>query len=180
MRIEVLGIRNWGLKIVALCCLLLLWSCQVTESPTGKSVRVTRVVSGQSLEVLPSQGQDPFTQKIRLLGIEAPAWEQQPWSLNAKAELEALIGAGKTVLLEFDRQPQVQLRDGSTLNLAYVWQDGVLLNEKLVEQGWALAVSRSPNTKYAQRLAEAQEKARLMGVGIWNPDQPLRQFPKSN
>nr|WP_250125489.1 thermonuclease family protein [Chroococcidiopsis sp. CCMEE 29] len=61
--------------------------------------------------------------------------------------------------------------------LAYVWQDGVLLNEKLVKEGYVLRVTRSPNHKYDQRLARAQEWARLMGLGVWNPEQPMRLTP---
>jgi micrococcal nuclease len=61
--------------------------------------------------------------------------------------------------------------------LAYVWLEGVLLNQQLVEEGYVLAEEQLPNTKYSQTLEHAQLEARLMERGIWNPQQPLRLTP---
>jgi len=47
----------------------------------------------------------------------------------------------------------------------------------MVKRGYALAKPRSPNTKYDQRLANAQAWARIMGVGIWDPEQPMGITP---
>ena len=47
----------------------------------------------------------------------------------------------------------------------------------MVKEGLALAGPDFPNTKYMERLINAQERARLMGIGIWNPTQPMRQTP---
>jgi micrococcal nuclease len=58
-----------------------------------------------------------------------------------------------------------------------VWKNKVLLNEELVKQGNAMFVGRSPNHKYDQRLERAQQWARLMGQGIWNPEKPMRLTP---
>jgi len=110
--------------------------------------------------------------QVRLVGIDAPDLQQQPWGQAAKERLEVMI-EGRPVLLEFD----VQDKDTFGRRLAYVWQDGVLLNEKLVKEGYVLWVARSPNHKYDQRLARAQEWARLMGLGVWNPEQPMRLTP---
>ncbi|GAB4366256.1 MAG: hypothetical protein Kow00121_03530 [Elainellaceae cyanobacterium] len=128
--------------------------------------------------MLDASGQNPLAEKVRLIGIAAPDWKQQkPWSLEAQQQLEALIGTDRTVRLEFDVQPQVTYNE-TTLRLAYVWKGNDLLNERLVEEGYVLASSRSPNLKYEQRLTYAQEKARLLGVGIWNSEHPLRQDPE--
>lgn len=149
---------------------LLLQSCQSTTTPQRlEEVRVTRVVSGQTLEIT---AQQQATVRVRLVGIDAPDLRQQPWGQVAKERLAAMI-KGKLILLEFD----VQKQDQSGRRLAYVWQDGELLNEKLVAQGYVLAVPRDPNHKYDQRFSRAQETARLMGQGIWNPDQPMRLTP---
>ncbi|NEO65052.1 MAG: thermonuclease family protein, partial [Moorea sp. SIO4G2] len=44
-------------------------------------------------------------------------------------------------------------------------------------KGCALASPLAPNNKYDHKIARAQEYARIMGYGIWNPDQPLRLTP---
>lgn len=159
---------------------LLLQGCQPATKPQGLEVKVARVVSGQTLEVTGIDEQPAQATRVRLLGIDAPDLRQQPWGRAAKAQLEAMIG-GQPILLEFD----VQDKDAFGRRLAYVWQEGVLLNERLVAQGYVLAVPRSPqsepqaspNHKYDQRLSRAQEWARLMGQGIWNPDSPMRLTP---
>lgn len=156
-------------------------------------VKVARVLSGQTLEVedignatkmtssLPHSGLRPASLtlltprsslKVRLVGIDAPDLQQQPWGSEAKQRLEAMI-IGKTVLLEFDTQQ----KDAFGRHLAYVWHNGVLLNEQLVKEGYVLWKARSPNYKYDQRLENAGAWAKLMGQGIWNPDRPMRQTP---
>lgn len=155
-------------------CLMFLVSCQPI-TPSGEVVSVARVVSGQTLDVLAMNGQSPLTEKVRLLGVQAPNWEtQQPWNRKATEQLKALLGEERTIRLEFDVEPYRDQADGTRLRQAYVWQGDRLLNEQLVEGGFVLAQSRSPNTKYEQRLAYAQEKARVLGVGIWDPENPMR------
>ncbi|WP_250125521.1 thermonuclease family protein [Chroococcidiopsis sp. CCMEE 29] len=117
--------------------------------PKRLEVKVTRVVSGQTLEVTGIDKQpETFSplaprpsMQVRLVGIDAPDLQQQPWGQAAKERLEAMI-EGRPVLLEFD----VQDKDTFGRRLAYVWQDGVLLNEKLVKEGYVLRVTRSSFT----------------------------------
>ncbi|HCF25741.1 MAG TPA: nuclease, partial [Cyanobacteria bacterium UBA11049] len=107
-----------------------LQGCQSTKIPSsGMQVKVTRVLSGQTLEVEATAG----AMRVRLVGIDAPSLQQQPWGEAALQRLEAAI-ATKTVLLEFDTQH----KDTFGRNLAYVWHDGVLLNEQLVKEGYVL------------------------------------------
>lgn len=156
-------------------CLLLgclLMSCSTPETPQGVAVQVDRVVSGNTLEVSNPRETFPQPQRVRLLGIDAPDLKQDPWGEEAKQQLERWT-EGHSVVLETD----TELEDIYGRQLAYVWRDGELINEELLKQGMAIAVVRSPNTKYQQRFADAQEWARLMGHGIWNPKQPLRQTP---
>lgn len=163
-------------------CLLFLLSCQSTRAPTGISVnvQVQRVVSGQTLDVLNPRQPTAVIERVRLIGIEAPDLKQEPWGSAAKNRFEQLIS--QTVNQQFVLQPvvlerDVQEKDSAGRWLAYVWVNGVLLNEQLVKEGYVLAAPRSPNQKYDERLAHAQEYARIMGYGIWNPDQPMRLTP---
>ncbi|XGV97815.1 MAG: thermonuclease family protein [Leptolyngbya sp. BL-A-14] len=52
-----------------------------------------------------------------------------------------------------------------------------MLNEALVAAGYAIVTPHPPNSKYDQRLAQAQEHARVLGLGLWNPKQPIRLNP---
>ncbi|MBD2202998.1 thermonuclease family protein [Calothrix sp. FACHB-1219] len=163
-------------KIVILACLFLLVSCQANKPPTNNQaqVKVARVVSGQSLEVLGMAEQPNLISQVRLIGIDAPDTRQRPWGDNAKQALEKLIGGAETIVtLEFDMEP----RDKIGRTLAYVWKEKVLLNEELVKQGYVLFLPRSLNHKYDRRLESAQQWARIMGLGIWQPDKPMRLTP---
>ena len=160
----------YRLCAIALC--LLLASCEKPESPQGTIAKVERAISGQTIEVISTANKIALLEQIRLIGIDAPDLKQQPWGEAAKQRLEELIG-GKQVLLESD----IEEKDQFDRKLAYLWQDEILLNEQLIKEGYALASVRSPNTKYQQRLVNAQEWARLMGKGLWNPERALRQTP---
>lgn len=152
--------------------LLLVQGCQPETTPLGKMVKVTRVVSGNTLEVVGLEQQRNFNSRVRLIGVDAPDLQQQPWGQTAKQQLEKIV-QGNDILLEFD----VQVKDNFGRYQAYVWHDKVLLNELLVAGGYVLAVARNPNDKYTQQLNRAQESARLMGRGIWNFSQPMRLTP---
>lgn len=160
-----------------MCCLaILLWGCQPSLPSSVVSARVSQVMSGQTIEII-----DPVKQtaeQVRLLGIELPAWKQEPWYGRAKERLQELLSGDRVVILESDLESTITSPDGAVLKLAYLWKNGVLLNEQLVKDGVVLAAARSPNLKYEQRLAHAQEQARLSGVGIWNAARPMRQTPQ--
>lgn len=152
----------------------ILLGCQATTNQQRIQVKVEKVFSGQTLEITDSSG----TQKLRLIGIDAPAWmpkcQQAPWQEAAKKQLQEKL-EGRSVWLEFDRQTE----DNFDRQLGYLWQDEQLINEWLVQQGLVLASSpREPNTRYAQRLAYAQESARIMELGIWNWQNPMGQTPQ--
>jgi micrococcal nuclease len=157
------------LQIVFLVLLVLfIQGCQTPTINNGMQVQVVRVVSGQTLEAT-SMGK---VLRVRLVGIEAPDIQQQPWGQAAKQQLETMV-SGKTVILELDGQDA----DKFGRQWAYVWQNGKLLNEQLLQAGYVLWDGRSHNHKYDERLFQAQAWARIMGRGIWDTKQPMRQTP---
>ena len=163
------------------CCLLLLVGCQSKNEPKGIILKVQRVVSGHTLEVLDTTKQPALIERVRLIGIDAPDLKQEPWGLEAKQGLEGMLGEvnGQQLILQSVLlEPDVQKKDNFGRWLAYVWHDGVLLNKRLIEEGYVLAVPRSPNNKYDTEFAYAQEYARIMEYGIWNPEKPMRLTPK--
>ncbi|NEQ26611.1 MAG: thermonuclease family protein [Microcoleus sp. SIO2G3] len=160
------------MKISLVLVAMLLAGCQAVPQSSDLGT-VIRVTSGQTIEVrLNSQ-----IQKVGLLGVEAPDYRQQPWANQAKQRLQQLI-AGKSVCLEFSSPESADYR------LASVWLDRealpgrtrTLLNEQLIQEGLVMARSRTLSP-YQNRLSYAQEQARILGLGIWNPTQPMRQTP---
>ncbi|WP_413163958.1 thermonuclease family protein [Capilliphycus salinus ALCB114379] len=163
----------YRLSLIVIALGLVLAACSTPQPPPlGPMTRVERVVSGQTLEIIDPRSVVPALQSVRLIGIGAPDLKQEPWGLLAQRYLETMA-LGKEVLLEFDREQS----DPYNRVLAYVWLDGVLINEQLVKEGYVLADEHIPNTKYSQRLLYAQYEARILGLGIWNPEQPMRLTP---
>ncbi|MCL6436501.1 MAG: thermonuclease family protein [Leptolyngbyaceae cyanobacterium HOT.MB2.61] len=160
------------LGLVSLSFCLLLTACQALNQPQGLTVSVQQVLTGRDIEVTGIVGHPEITERVRLEGIDVPDLAQHPWGEAAKNWLKQAIG-NHPVLLESDLEP----RDDNGRRLAYLWQNGQLLNEKLVAEGYAIATPHPPNRKYDQRLARAQDRARVLGLGIWNPSQPMRLSP---
>lgn len=164
--------KQLRMRWLALVLVVLSWTgVACAAEPATHPAQVVRVVSGQTLEVLlPNGPAEPQT--VRLLGLDAPDLRQEPWGEAAQAYLAEWL-EGQTVGLE----PGVEPADSYGRQLAYVWQDGQLVNERMIAQGWGLAIARAPNLRYDDRFQQAQMVARALGRGIWNPDQPLRQTP---
>jgi micrococcal nuclease len=125
------------------------------------------------VEVVETGNQLAASEKVRLIGIDAPDLKQEPWGLAARDYLQQLIG-DRSVLLESDEEPKDEKYER---RFGYLWSDRTLLNEQLILQGYALFAARSPNNKYDQRLVRAQEFARIMERGIWNHQKPMRLSP---
>ncbi|MCS6959498.1 MAG: thermonuclease family protein [Pseudanabaenaceae cyanobacterium SKYGB_i_bin29] len=138
-----------------------------------ESWQAKRIISGQTIEAVPVGSNQ--RKRIRLIGISAPALDQDPWGLAARSRLEELVG-GDPFLLEKDAE---EIDDSNRL-LGYIWADGRLVNLILVEEGYVLADVRPPNNRYQKLLENAQARARILGLGIWDPRNPLRLTPSEH
>ncbi|MBD2137370.1 thermonuclease family protein [Anabaena sp. FACHB-1237] len=169
-------LRVFLLKLMVITGLLGLVSCQNPQNSAMVSgaVKISRVVSGQTVEILGTPESPNIISQVRLIGLDAPDLSQKPWGEDSKKFLESLLGDGnKEVILEFDLAKE----DKNNRMLAYLWEDKKLVNEEMIKEGYGLFVGRSPNHKYDQRLEYAQQWARIMGKGIWNIDRPMRITP---
>jgi micrococcal nuclease len=163
-------------------CLSLLAGCQ-PPPPKYPAIEISRVISGQSVEWLDRSQQPPVIQQGRLAGIDAPDLRQAPWGEQAKTRLAELTRKSDraTLSVEFDTTEP----DKFGRKFIYLWQDGRLLNEQLVKDGYVLASMRNSSSvsspgnsiKYRERLLRSSQYARLTGQGIWNPDRPMRMSP---
>ena len=121
------------------------------------------VIDDGTIEV---QFGDGSVDQVRLLGIEAVDRADPPGAAacggpqGGGAIAAALLG--RTVLLERGAPD----RDGDGRLLRYVWVDGELVNETLVQAGAADA-GAEPAGKYQGRIQAAKQQARASGQGIW-------------
>jgi micrococcal nuclease len=170
--------------IIICCCLILLFGCKKPPEPKNLYLgEVTRVVSGQAVEVILT-GTSKVV-KVRIAGIDAPDWRQSPWGEAAKQKLTELV-MGKAIKIEAENltrdythssaSPLGTLRDRYNRLLGHLWQDQTLISQELLKSGCVLVNDRDPHS-YSKLLMESQEYARLMGYGIWNPKLAMRYTP---
>ncbi|MBF0505726.1 MAG: thermonuclease family protein [Nitrospirae bacterium] len=148
--------------------IILAMSCSSSFAATpGVPFHVTQVIDGNTISIRTKSfvGIPLKIERIRLIGIDAPELKQEQWGRLAKKHLKKIVSENCWVVnIEFD----VQQRDRDGRLVAYLWnKKGELINEKLLESGYAVLSSSPPNMKYADRLAAAVEKARSERAGIW-------------
>ncbi len=153
------GIANIALEVLA-----------KPKPQNQETWQAKRVLSGQTIEAVPA-GTNKRS-RIRLIGISAPALDQDPWGLAARDALEQMIG-GDPFILERDTEE----KDDSDRLLGYIWVDNKMVNVTLIQEGYVLASVKPPNDRYSNWLENAQAQARLLGLGIWDPQNPLRLTP---
>lgn len=103
---------------------------------------------------------------VRLIGIDSPEGNQEPFGSAASAALSSLLRVGETIQLESDVEP----RDRYGRLLAYVWREGRMLNWLMLRGGWAVVLTITPNVQYVDAFVTAQHRARAERRGLWAVD----------
>jgi endonuclease YncB( thermonuclease family) len=126
------------------------------QVPAGATpATVTGITDGDTIRVRVSGAEF----RLRYIGIDTPEVGQPCY--DAATAANAALVAGQTVYLEKD----VSETDRYGRLLRYVWlEDGRLVNEELVRQGFAAASTYPPDVRYQARLAAAQRAAAADGV----------------
>src|SRR5829696_6991045 len=123
------------------------------ERPGG-GVLVVSVVDGDTFDISPAvQGMD----RVRMIGVDTPEvyGGTEPCGPEA-SEYTTRHLEGRRVTLGVGEDP----KDPCGRLLAWVWLDGQMFNKMLVLAGLAEAVSYPPDTRYDQKLAQAEALAR--------------------
>jgi len=133
-------------------------------SVQSESYTVVRVVDGDTIIV----DMNRTNQRIRLIGLDAPESVHPDEERNVEyGEIAAAFTTehleGKIVTLEYD----VEKRDQYNRILAYVYLDGKMFNETLIEEGHAKVTTYPPNVRYTDSFVALQKQAQKDGKGIW-------------
>lgn len=100
--------------------------------------------------------------EYRLIGINAPD-RGECLADVAASRLEEMVRGG--VSFETD----VELEDHFGRRLVYAFSGETLINERLVEEGLAVALHTDPNSVFTDRIFAAMERAVAARVGLWDP-----------
>lgn len=137
---------------------------------TDASIMVEKVFDGDTISARIGHQ----TEKIRLIGIDAPEMGQKPWGGKARKHLESVLTAYSwRVVIEYD----VEKRDKYGRILAYLKTgDGKLVNAEMLRDGYAVLFTFPPNVKHVDELMAAQKQASERRLGIWGRN-GLKQKP---
>jgi micrococcal nuclease len=147
------------------------------------AVKIRYAIDGDTIKL--SDGEN-----VRLIGIDTPESRYNDKTMRdsrrSKKDINTILGMGKlaskftrglvegkSVRLEFD----VEKRDRYGRLLAYVYlEDGTFVNARIVEEGYAQAMTIPPNVKYADLFLRLQNEAREKRKGLWRDADTLRLF----
>jgi len=111
--------------------------------------------------------------KVRLLIVDAPETakegkEAQPFADEAKKRTEELLKNAKKIEGSFDVGDHADKYDRA---LMYVYVDGKLLQDILIEEGLArVGYTYEPNTSLLKQFQEIEKKAKKQKKNIWEKE----------
>jgi len=162
--------------------LLLSTALLAATDATGLVATVREVIDGDTIVLRDGR-------KVRYLGINAPE-HGQPYAREATNFNRRLV-SGLPVRLEFDQVRED--RHGRLLAYVYATKcemrsakcgEETMVNEQLLAEGLAHVFFMPPNTRFAERLLQVQEKAHTARRGMWKavrgPLKITRIEPKGN
>ncbi|MER2000135.1 MAG: thermonuclease family protein [Lysinibacillus sp.] len=134
----------------------------------------------QSVEFISANDGDTFNvnvdgtkERIRLLMIDTPEMnynkgEPMPYAEEAKNFTTEVMEQAEHIQLLFDKGPET---DNYDRLLAYVFVDGVLLQELLLQEGYAtVRYINKPNNTLEKELRDIQVDAEDKGINVWSLD----------
>lgn len=110
---------------------------------------------------------------VRLIGVDTPeSVAPSDYSKENTSEGKTIseivkqkLQPGDTLFVEYD----VSKTDKYGRTLAYLFfENGQMVQEWLLQNGYAQVMTVQPNCKYAERFAEVQHTAADNNVGLWN------------
>ncbi|MFQ5414280.1 MAG: thermonuclease family protein [Phycisphaerae bacterium] len=142
-----------------------------------RDFRVVRVVDGDTLDIDIADRDKPWT-RIRFWGVDAPEVAKRGragayFGEEARAFAERTV-AGRTVHVVLSPR-KTRGKYGRLLAYVFLERGGVMLNELLLERGFAYADRRFAH-HYMDEFRAIEGRARREGVGLWK-DVTLDDMP---
>ena len=137
------------------------------QALTSTGYTVSSVLDGDTLRIK-YQGK---TQSVRLLGVDAPESTKTRYKYlecfgsEAKNYLKSLVDK-KKITFQFD--PSQDQKDLYDRLLAYVYLDENLINQTMIENGYAKEYTYKTPYTYQSQFQQAEQSAQEQMLGLWN------------
>jgi endonuclease YncB( thermonuclease family) len=126
-------------------------------SATRLSGKATRVIDGDAVKIASESGD---VLNVKLIGVDAE---------NSNSAYDYLVNEilGKTVVVVFDRNYPYSNNDFSWRH-GYIYSNGIFINARLLEKGYAELDKSYNRAIYYKLLAEYSEFAKKRRFGIFD------------
>lgn len=146
-----------------------------SEKVSSMIVTLEKCIDGDTAKL---KSEDGSVITYRFLAINAPEIanlenEEEPFAMEASKYTCDKLTMADEIKLEFDENASE--KDAYDRGLAWVFVDGVLLQEELISKGYAKVGYLYDEYKYSTLLKEKEEEAKKLKVGIWNEDEVKEQ-----
>jgi len=148
------------------------------EKYDGKTILVSRDVDGDTIHLdMPDRGK-VFT-IVRLWGVDTPETKKPntpvQWYGHEASEFTSGLVEGKKVRIELEKGKDTRDKYGRLLAWVYL-EDGRLLNQELIAQGYGYADPRFAH-HLDKEFARLQAKAMHDKRGLWQNGTPPKDLP---
>jgi len=130
------------------------------EGTVKEKVRVIKVIDGDTIELSDKR-------KVRYIGINSFEMNDKRKGTKCLADKSAEANRILVENKEVEMEKDISETDKYGRLLRYLWIDGVMINEELVNKGWAEVSTFPPDIKYLEELQSGQIIAKLNNLGIW-------------
>lgn len=134
---------------------------QITPTPNETLDLVIKVIDGDTVIVKLGDKEE----SVRLIGIDAPE-KDMCFSNEAKEKLRELV-ENKKVKLEADGSQNDRDKYDRLLRYIYL-DDGTLVNEKMVKDGFAKEYTYKINYKFQREFRDDEKMAKENKLGLWS------------
>lgn len=155
-------------KVILFLIVLFCFTNNVTAS-TKKTVKFSKCTDGDTASVILNKEEI----KLRFLAVDTPesvhpTKEEEPYGKEASNYTCNALKTAKKIQIEYDDNSDKT--DKYDRHLVWVFVDGELLQEKLIEEGLAEVAYLYGDYKYTSILENKQLMAQKNQVGIWDEE----------
>ena len=140
-------------------------SCYVKPINKKEKVSFSKCVDGDTAKFIINKKEET----VRFLAINTPensSDKVEPFGKESSEFTCQHIKKAKEIILEYDSNSDLKDKYGRIL--AFVYVDNMLLEEKLIEKGYAEVAYIYGDYEHVERLKELEDIARNKKVGIWS------------
>lgn len=148
------------------------------------SVDASEIEKGNKYQVTLSSCVDGDTAKfnlndeiitVRFLAVDTPETKhpdkgEEPWGKEASEYTCSNLKKGNIIEIEYDLNSDI--KDKYDRHLGWIWIDGVLLQNSLVELGYAKVAYLYGDYDYTDNLLLLESNAKSNNLGIWGENPP--------